>query len=159
MFLRKIDFLFIFILLIAAFFRFYNFSQLQYFSGDEEILTAVERHMIWDRSPTLIVPNTHLGFGLGPFFHYILAPFYFLTNFNLITLQIIPSLLGVVTTYLVYLGGNIIGGKKMGLLAGFLYASSSLIALYDRRLWPLTLNSFMSVLTFVILSKILKGNL
>lgn len=153
---KKTLFPLIIVLLIAVFFRFYNFKEFHYWSGDEEVLTATIRHIVWDRSPTLIVQNANLGFGLGPFYHYFLTPFYFISNFNLVALQAIASILGVVTTLIVYLGGKELGGRKLGLIAGFLYASSFLISLFDRRLVHLTLDPIMSALTFFLLAKVVK---
>lgn len=146
----------LFVILIASFFRFYLFREFQYWSGDEEVLTATLRHIIWDRSPTLLVQNANLGFGLGPFYHYFLTPFYFLTNFDLVKLQAIASVLGMVTTYLVYLGGQEIKGRKLGLIAAFLYASSFFISLFERRVFHLTLDPVIAALTFLSLAKVVR---
>ncbi len=145
------------ILTISFFFRFYNFKEYQFWNADDEVITAVIRHIIWDKSPTLLVPNSFLGFGLGPFFHFILTPLYFITNFNLVLIQAFATLLGVLTTYIVYKGGQLLGGKKTGLIAAFLYASSFLISFFDRRIWPLTPDGFLAALTFWILVQIKKG--
>ena len=158
MLIKKINFPLIFILFIAAFFRFYNFREFQHWTGDDEIFTAVIRHIIWDRSPILLIPNAFLGFGLGPFFHWLAVPLYFLTNFNLVNIQAATSLLGVVTTYVIFLGASILGGVRLGLIASFLYASSFLLSLFDRRLWSLSIDSFLAAITFLILVKVIKGN-
>ncbi len=146
------------ILISSLFFRFYNFKELQFWNADDEVITAVIRHIVWDRSPTLLVPNSFLGFGLGPFFHYILTPIYFATNFNLVLIQAFASMLGVITTLIVYKGGQALGGKKTGLIAAFFYASSFLISFFDRRIWPLTLDGFLAALTFWLLIKVVSGN-
>lgn len=146
------------ILLLSAFFRLYRFADFHYWGGDEEVLTATIRHIIWDRSPTLLVQNASLGFGLGPFYHYILAIFYWLADFDLVTLQIIGSLLGVVTTLLVYYGGRELGGKKTAVVAGVIYAASFFIAFFDRRVVHLTLNPILAALTFLTLAKVAKGH-
>src|SRR3989344_1838224 len=101
-FIKKIDWVLFLILAISFFFRFYNFKEYQFWNADDEVITAVIRHIIWDKSPTLLVPNSFLGFGLGPFFHFILTPLYFITNFNLVLIQAFATLLGVLTTYIVY---------------------------------------------------------
>jgi len=145
------------ILTISLFFRFYNFQELQFWNADDEVITAVIRHIIWDKSPTLLVPNSFLGFGLGPFFHFILTPLYFITNFNLVLIQAFASLLGVLTTYIVYKGGQLLGGKKTGLIAAFLYASSFLISFFDRRIWPLTPDAFLATITFWLLVQVVRG--
>lgn len=145
------------VILISGLFRFYNFYQFQYWSGDEELLTATLRHIVWDKSPTLLVQNANLGFGLGSYYHWLLSPIYFAFNFNLILLQSIGSLLGLVTTYAVFLAAREIGGKRLGLFASFIYASSFLISLFDRRLYHLTLDPFLTAIALLSIIKILKG--
>jgi len=156
--LTKNRLLILLILGLAAFFRFYKFYQFQYFGGDEAVLTASLRHIIWDRSPSLIVPNANLGFGLGPFYYYLLTPFFYIFKFDLPNLQAIASILGIITTYLVYLGGKEVGGKKLGLTASFLYATSFFIALFDRRLVHLTLDPILTGIAFYSLVKVVKKN-
>jgi len=153
----EIDWLLVFILAVATFFRFYKFEVFQYWSGDEELMTATIRHIIWDKSPTPLVQNANLGFGLGPFYHFLLVPFYFVLDFNLVALQSIASLLGIITTFLVYKIGYELQGRRLGLIASFLYSSSFLIALYDRRLWHLTLDSSLMALAALLLVRLMKG--
>lgn len=142
------------IIIISLFFRFYNFKEFHFWGGDEEVLTATIRHIIWDKSPTLLVQNANLGFGLGPFYHYFLTPFYWIFNFDLVKVQAVASLLGVATTILVYLSGKEIGGKRLGLISGFLYASSFFISIFDRRLVHLTLDPIMAAISLFALVKI-----
>lgn len=152
---KKALLLLISILIISAIFRLYNFKNLQVWTGDDEILTATIRHIVWDRSPTLLIPNSFLGFGLGPFYYYFLSVFYFLTNFNLVLVQAVTAFFGIATTYFLYLCGKILKNEKVGLIASFLYASSFLMSLFDRRIWPLSLGPLLSALTFLSLAKII----
>ena len=80
-------------------------------------------------------------------------------NFSLVKLYLISSILGVATTYLVFLSGKIIGGRKLAQVASLVYAGSFLISLYDRRLYHLTLNSFLGALSVFALLAVLKGKL
>lgn len=147
------------IIAIAILFRFYNFANLQIWTGDDEIITATIRHIVWDRSPSLLIPNSTLGFGMGPYFFYIISVFYFLTSFDLVLTQGAASLLGVATTYLIYTCARFIYDRNVGLVASFLYACSFLISLLDRRLWPLSPGPFLSILTIFALAKVLKRDL
>lgn len=144
------------ILAITLFFRTFNFTTLQQWNGDDEILTATIRHIVWDASPTLLIPNSFLEFGLGPFYYYLLTPFYFITNFDLVFVQAIGTLLGLATTYFIYLCGKILLNQKTGFIAASLYASSFLISLFDRRVWPLSLGPLMSAITIFALAKVLQ---
>lgn len=156
--LGRTDLLLLSILIIAAFFRFYNFKELQFWNADDEILTATIRHIIWDKSPTLLIPNLFLEFGLGPIFYYLLTPFYFITNFDLVNLRIIASAIGLTTTYFIYLTGKTLKDKNVGLIAAYLYASSFLVAFLERRIWPLTVNGLMAVFALWCLLKIIDKN-
>ena len=156
--LRKTNILLLFIIIIAVFFRFYNFKELQFWNADDEILTATIRHIIWDKSPTLLIPNLFLEFGLGPIFYYLLTPFYLITNFDLVNLRIIASVIGLATTYFIYLAGKSLKDNNVGLIAAYLYASSFLVAFLERRIWPLTLNGLMAVLALWCLLKIIDKN-
>lgn len=154
----KKDYLILFgIILLAAFFRFYKFRELQYWSIDEELLTATIRHIIWDKSPSLLVQNVAVAFGLGPFYHYFLTPFFFLSRFNLVLLQAIASVLGLLTVLFVYWAGELIAGKKFGLISAFVYSCSFLVSLFDRRLSHLTLDPILGAFTFFLLAKIIKS--
>lgn len=144
------------ILLVSAFFRFYNFSKFQVWTGDDEILIASIRHIVWDRSPLLLIPNTFLEFGLGPFYYYFLSVFFFLTNFNLVLVQAIASIIGVITTCLIYFCGKALKNERVGLIAAFIYAASFFVAVFDRRVWPLNPAPFLSALTIFCLIKIIK---
>ncbi len=144
------------ILALAVFFRFYNFEKFQYLSLDEELLIATVRHIVWNRTPALLVQNVAVEFGLGPFYHWFLAPFFFITNFNLVLLGAIGSFLGVVTTFLVFKTGEVIGGKKLAYLAGFFYATSFFISLFERRLVHLTLDPLMSAIAVFGLVQVVK---
>ena len=154
---KNIDYWLILILLLAAFFRFYNFLEYQVWNTDDEIMTASIRHIIRDKSPLLLIPNFALEIGLGPYYYWALSPFYFLTNFNLVLLQSIASGLGVLTTLVMYQVGKVYGGAKLAKLVSFFYACSFLISFYERRLWPLTLNTFIASLTLLLLLKIVRG--
>jgi 4-amino-4-deoxy-L-arabinose transferase-like glycosyltransferase len=146
----------ILILVISAFFRFYNFQNFQYWSGDEEIASAVVRKMIIGKQITLISPNSNLGLSLGSFFHIASVPLFLIAKMNPITVLGLIPLLGIATTYVIYLAGKTLGGTKLGLTSAFLYSSSFLVTLFDKRWWPLTLNCFLTSLSLLALLKIVK---
>ena len=126
------------ILILAFVMRFYNFYGFQYFSGDEEIFHALLRRIAVEGKPILTIPNAQVSSSIGSFFHLISSPFFLISNSNPKLVPIFSSLLGVVTTALMYWVGNLVAGRRMGLFAAFLYGGSFLTALFDRRLWPLT---------------------
>ena len=131
--------------------RFYNFNNLQYFSGDEEIFHSILRRMVVEGKITLVIPNAQVGSSIGSFFHTLSAPIFYLTGSNPSTVQLFGSALGVVTTIAIYFVGRMISGSLMGFFAGILYGGSFLIALFDRRFWPLTPDPLLITLAIAAL--------
>jgi len=73
--------LFLVILALFTFLRFYQLPQRTIFNWDQE-RDAFEAQKILSGDPSLIGPRVlgPQGFFLGPYFYYLLAPFYFLTG-------------------------------------------------------------------------------
>ena len=142
------------ILFLALFFRFYNFQKLQYWSADEEIAGATVYRMIAGKTISLVSFNSNLASSLGSFFHVLSVPIFLISSLNPVLILLISGSLGVLTTILLYWAGKLIGGRKLGLIASFLYSSSFLISIFDRRWWPITPNPFLASLAIISLIKI-----
>ena len=145
------------ILLISAFFRFYKPFELQYWSGDEELVYMIERKMLVEKRPVLISPNSQISSSLGSYYHLLSLPLFALARGRVELVLLAGSLLGVITTYIMYLAGKELGGKRVGLIAALLYGASTLAALSDRRWWPLSVDPFLAVLAYLSLSRFIKG--
>ena len=144
----------ILILLTAFLFRFYNFHNLQYWSGDEEIASAVVRRMIFEKRLTLVSPNLAVN-SLGSFFHILSVPLFVLTKLDPIKIELFMSFLGVITAVAVYKAGKILLDARVAFAASLLYSASFVIALFDRRWWPLGLNQILATLAIISLFKII----
>lgn len=144
----------ILILSIALLFRFYNFHKFQYWSGDEEIAAAVVRRMVHDEKLTFVSPNVAVNI-LGSFFHILSVPIFIISNFDPIKVELIVSFLGVITAFIVYKAGELLLNSKTGVAASLLYSGSFVIALFDRRWWPLSLNPLLTSLAIISLFKII----
>lgn len=155
---RKTDLLLIFILLIVAFFfRFWKLESFQYWSDDEQLFWAIVRHIVVDKHPSLVTPNAALGIGLGPLLHYLVAPWYWITKFDPLKVVILGNLFTFSNVILIYIAGNLLGGRRVGFIAGFLYTASFISSLFDRRFWALTPNFSMVTLAIISLIQILRG--
>lgn len=142
------------ILLLAFFFRFYRLTELQYWSTDDEIFSAVVLRMIFLGQPTLVSPNETMGFSLGSFLHLLSVPIYLVSNLNPVIILAFGSVLGGATAVLMYFTGKELTGKKTGIFAALLYSSSFLMSLADRRWWPMTLNPLLSLVAIFSVSRI-----
>lgn len=143
------------IVIISIFFRYYNTQKLQYWSSDEEMAGAVVYHMLTTGKPVLVSPNSNTELTLGSAFHVLSAPLFVIANKNPVTVLNLTAFLGILTTILIYYAGKLIKDEKLGLIASFLYASSFLISIFDRRWWPLSLNSFLATLALISLMQII----
>lgn len=142
------------ILVLSFVFRFYNFQNLQYWSADEETAAAVVYRMIAQKTISLVSFNANLGVSVGSFFHVLSVPVFLISFLNPVLILLITSGLGLITTLLIYWAGKLIGGHRLGLISAFLYSSSFLIGIYDRRWWTLTPNPLLATIAVISLIKI-----
>src|SRR3989344_6963139 len=78
----------IFIFLVFAYFRFYNLDQRIIFDWDQEQYSYQIKNVLENGDFTLLGPraNNDRGFFLGPYFTYLLVPFYLIRNLHPIAL-------------------------------------------------------------------------
>lgn len=145
----------IFILLIAAFLRFYRLNDLFVFGGDEEYQSILAQsivdnfHIIW-----IGVTAGHLGFYLGPFWTYFTSFWLFLSKGDPLITGYVSSSIGVLTTAFIIYTGYKLFNKAVGLIAGLLYATLPLIVFFDQKYWNPTLVPFLSLTLLLSLSQV-----
>ncbi|HUV71537.1 MAG TPA: glycosyltransferase family 39 protein [Clostridia bacterium] len=130
----KLEYLLLFLILaFSAFFRLYRLDKLLGFWYDQgrDALT------VWDllhyRRFFLIGPVTGIeGIFLGPFYYYLIAPFYWLGQGSPVLVAAFLSWLTLGAIFLIYLLGKEIYGRNIGLLAAFLYGFSYKLVTFSR---------------------------
>lgn len=143
---KKIPWLLVIILVIAAFFRFYQIRDYIVFLGDEGRDAIVVRDIL-QGNLTLLGPTASVGgFYLGPIYYYMMAPFLLLSNFDPVGPAYLIALLGVATVFLVYLFGKRFFHQTVGLSAAWLYAIAPLTVRYSRASWNPNPLPFFSLL-------------
>jgi hypothetical protein len=103
-------FIVIFIFVVFAFLRFYQLEQRTGFDWDQERDAYEVKKILVEHKPTLIGPrvvNTN-GFFLGPYYTYVLTPFYILSN-----LHPIGSVYFIVFTNIVFFAAGFFIIKKL----------------------------------------------
>ncbi|QQG47615.1 MAG: glycosyltransferase family 39 protein [Candidatus Woesebacteria bacterium] len=141
------------ILTLAAVLRLLTLPRLMVFTPDEEYLVYIAQtlikhfHIIW-----IGVSALGLDFYMGPFWIYIISPFLSIAHGDPLVLGVMTSLIGVGTSFLLYVVGGKLFNRKVGLIAALLYASSSLLVYYDQQPYPPAV-SFLSLLMFFALYK------
>lgn len=137
--------------------RLYKLEELFYFTYDESIPAFVARRLIlWHHVP-LIGGATPFGFHLGPYFYWFYTAILFFGGLNPLAWGIAASLISGVTTFLIYIVGKSLGGKKIALTAAVLWTFSYLANIYDRHLWALFWGPITSLLVLYLLDKIIHG--
>ena len=142
------------ILLISIFLRFNKVQDLFVFTGDEEHQLSIAQtivnnfHIEW-----VGVSSADTEFYLGPFWEYFGALWLYISRGDPAIVAYVASLIGVVTTLLVYVAGRVLFGNVTAIIASFLYATLPLIVYYDRKFWNPALTSFASLALFASLYK------
>lgn len=145
------------IFLIFLFFRLWRIDKFQYWSDDEQLLWYTIRHIIIDKHPSLVSVNTALGISLGSLFHLLISPWYILTKLNPQLILLLGNIFSIASLVAIYKAGKILGSKTIALIASFLYSSSFISSLFDRRLWALTPNFLVTTLAIIALLGLTSG--
>lgn len=158
-FLNSWNLLILIILLVAFVLRIYRIDVLLDFHYDQ----GRDAKIIWDLWHNgkffLIGPTTGLeGIFLGPFYYYLIAPFYLLGGGNPVIPSMFLSLLTVLALFVLYKTGELIKDKKLGLLALIIGSFSHYIVFSNRWLSNPTPIFLTSILFFYSLVKILKSS-
>ena len=150
---RQTFFILFLVLILAAFMRLYNLNGFGYFTGDEEIFHSMVKRVTVEGKPPLVIPNAQIGGSIGSFFILLISPIFALVENDPLILQMVGPIIGLVTTLAIFWVGNLIG-RHVAILASILYAGSFMVSLFDRRLWTLSLDPLMIVLSIGALIKI-----
>lgn len=145
------------ILLIAFILRIYRIEALLDFHYDQ----GRDAKIIWDLWHNgkffLIGPTTGLdGIFLGPFYYYLIAPFYLIGGGNPIIPSMFLSLLVTISLYVLYLTGLEINNRITGLTALVIGTFSSFLIFSSRWLSNPTPIYLTSILIFFLMVKVIK---
>ncbi len=148
----------VFILIISSFLRFWKLVSLFHFTLDEELEAFIVKNIITGyHYPAIGVSVAPIGISLSPLFYYLAAIPFALGKLNPISWGITASLLGVVSTGMIYFSTQKMFTKRIALFTTLFYATSFLMVLYDKHFWNVTPMILVSVLTVLSLFNLLKG--
>jgi hypothetical protein len=151
---RSIKIIIIFLIfLIFIFFRFYNLNQRLGFDWDQEHYSYQVKNIIQNHKLTLIGPrsNNEKGFFLGPYFIYLLAPFYLITNLHPSALMYFVIFYNLLFFFIAFLILRKIFGYTLTALFLFLWLINNLLVNYDTVPW----NPILIPLGIIVVWKIL----
>lgn len=152
--MKKTTFLFLALVILATFLRFFRIYELTEFLADQG-RTGIVVYQAWiDKSLPLVGPPVLTGAHLGPFFYYLVGPSFILANFNPLGPALLMAFLGVLTVVLVFYIGERVFGFWIGLFIAAVYTVSPVLITQTRTLWDPTPIPFFALLLVVSFYKI-----
>lgn len=155
-FKKKIYFVIFFLLLISLIVtRFSNLETKSLFGFDQvDNAWAVKNILVDGNLPSQgMQAKGNTGFFIGPYYYYLLVPFYFATGMDPIASPIVAGMTSIFTFFVVYCVTRSIFNEKVALVALFINVFSSYILILDRVQWPV---NFIVPISFLILLSIYK---
>lgn len=151
--------LFLLILAVGLFVRFYNFQAWQGFDYDQEINAWLAKSIIIDHKLFLIGPETSVGaMYVGPYFNYIVSLFYFLGKMDHTWTILLNFIISTATITAIYLVGSKVFSKTVGLISAAIYSFSAFFISYDRVMWNPTILPLISIGAFYFLYSYLQDH-
>ncbi len=144
---------------IFAYFRFYNLDKRIIFDWDQQSFSNDIKNLIVDKNITLIGPRVtdDKGFFLGPYFTYLLAPFYIVSNlhpFGLLPFVVLVNISFFAATFFVI---KKIWDTHIALLFLFLWSINPVLISLDIIPWWPIFVPLGVIGTWYILSRIYKN--
>lgn len=154
-------FLFFAVLLAAQIFMRFSFPETKSgFGWDQTDNAWAAKSIIVDHKFPLVGMQAkgNTGFYIGPYYYYLITPFYLATNLDPAASVIIAGLTSLLTFFLIFFLIKDIFNEKVAVLALFIHVCSIYIINLDRVQWPVDFIVPISLLIFYSLFKILNGN-
>ncbi len=153
--------LLIFIVLFAVqiFTRFSYPDTKSDFSWDQIDNAWAAKNIIYDHKLPLVGMQAkgNTGFYIGPYYYYLITPFYIATDLDPYASIVIAGSTSIVMFLLTYLLVRDMLGEKIALFATFFEVFSFYIIGLDRTQWPVNLIAPVSLVIFYCLFKIMCG--
>jgi len=150
--MRRIILFIIFIFAIVI--RFDRIGELAYFMIDEARDAFLVRRMLVDHRPLLIGGAIPGGVNVGPFFFYLSAIPYAISQLNPLGPAYTASLVGFISIIALYLISKKLFNQKTAIIASVFATFSLLNIVYHRPWWPLTASQLVVLITYLSLMKI-----
>lgn len=146
------------ILLVAFFFRVYKLDVFYIFEHDQDLYSWIVKDIWIDHHLRLIGQVTSIeGVFIGPFFYYLLVPFFALSGMNPISAAYFAAILGLLTVISIYYVFQHFFGKAVGLFGAAIYATSLGPVFNDRWVVPTVSTTIWSVWLLYAVFSLIEG--
>lgn len=151
---NKFNLIFLLIVLIGMYLRFYKINDYKTFGWDQARDAWKVRDIIKGQI-VLIGPRTGVGqFHLGPFWYYLLAPFYLLTGMDPNAANYLNMLVNLFNFVVIFVVTKKIYDKNIALFVSFFYAINRYLIELNRVPWNVSLVPGVALLIFYTIYKI-----
>ncbi|MEK7633520.1 MAG: glycosyltransferase family 39 protein [Patescibacteria group bacterium] len=151
---NKFYLIFLLIVLIGMYLRFYKIDDYKTFGWDQARDAWKVRDIIKGQI-VLIGPRTGVGqFHLGPFWYYLLAPFYLLTRMDPDAANYLNMLVNLFNFAVIFTVTKKIYDKNIALFASFFYATNRYLIELNRVPWNVSLIPGIALLIFYAIYKV-----
>lgn len=156
----KIENLFVFaILLISLFLNLYKINSTMLFIGDSARDYLAARDMLLTHTIPLVgIKSSVVWLHQGPISVYLIGIAFLVSHFSPIAPAVLYGIIGVISTYLIFILGKTFFNKTVGLLASLFYATSPLIVVNARMPYHTSSIPLFASLFFLILYKVSNGS-
>lgn len=157
---NKILILFFLLLALSIFLRFYQLSERSHFGWDEVNNAWAANSIIVNHEFPLIgfQAKGNSGIYIGPYYYYLIAIIYYLTNLNPIASGIMAGLTSIFTFLTLFYISRKLFSANVALVAVFLNTVSLSAINFDRTQGPVNFIPSIALIIFLSLYKIITGN-
>ncbi len=151
---NKFNLIFILIVITGMYLRFYKIDTYRTFGWDQARDAWKVRDIIKGQI-VLAGPRTGVGqFHLGPFWYYLLTPFYLLTNMDPKAANYLNILVNLFNFAIIFIITKKIYDKNMALFVNFIYATNRYLVEINRVPWNVSLVPGVALLIFYVIYKV-----
>lgn len=146
------------ILIIGIFLRTYDLVGRAHFNHDSDLFSWIVKDIVIDGHFRLIGQLTSApGIFIGPFFYYLLIPFFIIFNMDPIAATVPITIIGALTIVSYYYVFSELFNKNLGLIISFFYSILIPNIDFDRLVAPSTLTNLWIVWYFFTIIMISRG--
>lgn len=150
--------IFLLILAVGLYLRFYNIESIFTFGWDQGRDAWIVKE-ITEGKFTLIGPRTGVGhMHLGPIYYYLLVPFFYLTNFDPMASNYFNILINVVNYVIIFYVTKKLFNNYLGIFVIAIYTCSNYLIVVNQVPWNVTAMPGISALIFYSLYRSVQGH-
>lgn len=156
---HKILLIFLSLLFLHIFLRFYQLEERGQFTWDQVDFAWVAKGMIEDGKFPLkgVAIKQNTGAYIGPLYHYLIAPFYYVFNLDPRASLIFAGITSIFTFFIIFVCTLKLFNKNVALVAVFIHTISFFIIGFDRIQWTVNFIAPVSYVIFYALYNVLIG--